>query len=92
MKPVKVWHPLEAEEIPKVLAIKKKHPVKTIIVQTDTPNISSQSGGSAKISAVVFDSNNMRVARVNVLFDDQPRIGTFGELVVATDDSLPAPI
>ena len=60
--------------------------VKTIIVQTDTPNISSQSGGSAKISAVVFDSNNMRVARVNVLFDDQPRIGTFGELVVATDD------
>ncbi|MFN8625445.1 MAG: Ig-like domain-containing protein [Candidatus Binatia bacterium] len=60
--------------------------VKTIIVQTDTPNISSQSGGSAKITAVVFDSNNMRVARVNVLFDDQPRIGTFGELVVATDD------
>lgn len=60
--------------------------VNTIIVQTDTPNISSQTGGSAKISAVVFDSNNIRVARVNVLFDDQPRVGTFGELVVATDD------
>jgi hypothetical protein len=62
--------------------------VQTIIVQTDTPNVSSQTGGSAKITAVVFDSNNIRVAHVNVLFDVQPRNeAAFSQLVQTTDDN-----
>jgi hypothetical protein len=61
--------------------------VETIIVQTDTPNISSQSGGTPKITAIVFDSNNLPVGNVNVLFDVQPRVGTFTPLVKATDSS-----
>jgi len=61
--------------------------VQTIIVQTDSPNISSQSGGSSRITAVVFDSDNQRVAHVNILFDVQPRIASFAELVVATDNN-----
>jgi hypothetical protein len=60
--------------------------VQTIIVQTDTPNVSSQTGGSAKITAVVFDSNNIRVARVAILFDVQPRNeASFSQLVQTTD-------
>ena len=62
--------------------------VQTIILQTDTPNVSSQTGGSAKITAVVFDSNNIRVARVAVLFDVQPRnAASFSQLVQTTDDN-----
>lgn len=58
--------------------------VSTIIVQTDTPNVSSQAGGRALITAVVFDSNNLAVPQVNVLFDVQPRIASFDELVQTT--------
>lgn len=58
--------------------------VATIIVETDTPNVSSQVGGRALITAVVFDSNNLPVSQVNVLFDVQPRIANFDELVMIT--------
>jgi len=61
--------------------------LQTIIVQTDTANISSQAGGTARITAVAFDSNNRPVSNVNVLFDVNPRIGTFNPLVKATDES-----
>jgi Bacterial Ig-like domain (group 1) len=61
--------------------------VQTIIAQSDSPNISSQAGGSTNITAVVFDSNNMSVPRVNVLFDVQPRIASFSQIVRATDDN-----
>ncbi len=55
--------------------------VATIIVQTDTFNVSSQAGGTPLITAVVFDSNNLPVSKINVLFDVQPRIATFNPLV-----------
>jgi len=58
--------------------------VQTIIVQTDTFNVSSQTGGTALITAVVFDSNNLPVSDINVLFDVNPRIGTFNPLVNVT--------
>ncbi|MFI5394749.1 MAG: Ig-like domain-containing protein [Candidatus Binatia bacterium] len=61
--------------------------VQTIIAQSDSPNISSQAGGSSNITAVVFDSNNMSVPRVNVLFDVQPRIASFSQIVRTTDDN-----
>jgi len=58
--------------------------VQTIIVQTDILNVSSQAGGRPLITAVVFDSNNQPVSNINVLFDVQPRIGTFNPLVNMT--------
>jgi hypothetical protein len=62
--------------------------VQTIILQTDTANLSSQTGGSAKITAIVFDSNNIRVPRVAILFDVQPRnAASFSQLVQTTDAS-----
>lgn len=65
--------------------------VHTIIVQTDTLNVSSQAGGMPLITAVVFDSNNLPVSNLNVLFDVQPRVGTFNPLVNVTGgDGQPA--
>jgi hypothetical protein len=65
--------------------------VQTIIVQTDTLNVSSQVGGTPLITAVVFDSNNLPVSNINILFDLQPRIGTFNPLVNVTGgDKQPA--
>jgi hypothetical protein len=62
--------------------------VQTIIVQTDTPNVSSQTGGSAKITAIAFDSNNIRVAGVAILFEVQPgNAASFSQLVQTTDDN-----
>jgi hypothetical protein len=58
--------------------------VQTIIVQTDTLNVSSQAGGMPLITAVVFDSDNLPVSNINVLFDVQPRVGTFNPLVNVT--------
>jgi hypothetical protein len=58
--------------------------VKTIIVQTDVLNVSSQAGGTAQITAVVFNSDNLPVSNINVLFDVQPRIATFNPLVNVT--------
>lgn len=57
----------------------------TMIVQTDTLNVSSQAGGTANITAVVFNSDNLPVSNVNVLFDVQPRVANFTRLVVETD-------
>lgn len=59
--------------------------LQTIIVQTDKINISAQNGGTANITAVTFDGDNRPVPGVNILFDAQPRIGAFRELVRATD-------
>jgi len=59
--------------------------VQTIIVQTDTLNVSGQVGGLAGITAVVFDGDNLPVEGVNVLFDVQPRVASFRELVQTTD-------
>ena len=65
--------------------------VQTIIVQTDTLNVSSQAGGTPLVTAVVFDSNNLPVSNINVLFDVQPRVGTFNPLVNVTGgDKQPA--
>ncbi len=61
--------------------------VQTIIVQTDTFNMSSQTGGNAEITAVIYDSNNVGVPRTNVLFDISPRIATFDPQVQATNES-----
>ncbi len=58
--------------------------VQTIIVQTDILNVSSQAGGTPQITAVVFDSNNLPVSNINVLFDVQPRIASFNPLVNVT--------
>ena len=58
--------------------------VQTIIVQTDTTNVSSQAGGVALITAAVFDSNNSPVSNINILFDVQPRVATFNPLVNVT--------
>ncbi|MFQ5664877.1 MAG: Ig-like domain-containing protein [Candidatus Binatia bacterium] len=65
--------------------------VQTIIVQTDTFNVSSQAGGTPQITAVVFDSNNLPVSNINVLFDVKPRIASFNPLVktTGTDGDLP---
>lgn len=61
--------------------------VQTIIVQTDTFNMSSQTGGNAEITAVIYDSNNVGVPRTNILFDVSPRIATFSPPVQATNES-----
>ncbi len=74
--------PVEATPTPTVLPCTD---VQTIIVQTDTINVSSQVGGSAKITAVVFDSNNNPVSQINVLFDVIPRIASFSQLTKITD-------
>jgi hypothetical protein len=58
--------------------------VQTIIVQTDTLNVSSQAGGRPLITAAVFNSDNQRVPQVNVLFDVQPRVASFDELTAIT--------
>jgi len=63
--------------------------VATIIVQTDTVNVSSQEGGSVEITAVVFNSNNIPVPNINVLFDVEPRVGTFSPLVNLTGNQGP---
>ncbi|MDZ7378795.1 MAG: hypothetical protein ONB06_05540, partial [candidate division KSB1 bacterium] len=59
----------------------------SIIVQTDTLAVSSQSGGSARITAVAFNRDNRPVANANILFDVQPRVASFRELVRTTDAS-----
>ena len=59
--------------------------VQTIIVQTDTFNVSGQVGGHPVITAEVFDSNNFPVPQVNVLFDVQPRIAAFDQITQVTD-------
>ncbi len=59
--------------------------VQTILVQTNALSLSAQDGGVATITAVVFDSNNLPVSNVNILFDEQPRIGTFSRVVASTD-------
>ena len=58
--------------------------VQTIIVQTDTTNVSSQAGGVALITAAVFDSNNLPVSNINILFDVQPRVASFNPQVNVT--------
>ena len=65
--------------------------VTTIIVQTDTVNVSSQAGGVALITAVVFNANNLPVSNLNVLFDVQPRIASFNPLVNVTGGEGQAP-
>jgi Big-like domain-containing protein len=59
--------------------------VQTIIVQVSPVNVAGQTGGLVNVTAVVFDSDNRPVPRVNVLFDVQPRIVSFASLVVTTD-------
>ncbi len=61
--------------------------LQTIILQTDTLAISGQMGGEATITAVAFNSDNRPVPNANILFDVEPRLGSFRELVRPSDSS-----
>jgi hypothetical protein len=61
--------------------------VHTIIVQADKFNVSSQPGDTVTITAVVFDSDNIPVSNINVLFDAQPRVANFDHLYQPTDSN-----